>query len=287
MPIDIRYHAISLLAVFLALALGILVGFATVDPGEIKRFVEEVKKDNERTRNENRAELESLRQQQKISLAFERVLLPLALKERLQGKRVAILLDYSPEHDSPAPSLEKVLENAGAKVTATVSLLPRLGKLKEKDVERMLVGRGVSAPPEIDPRSFLARRLGQRIAEGGSNLPFYLEKENLIRISQGSEFIRPVHAVVVVGGSAPEPEFIEMVEEPLLGGIRETGRRIVGCELSLDSGAAVEFFQRLDLTTVDCVDTYPGQVALVLAVAGEDGNFGTKETAERLLPDLQ
>jgi hypothetical protein len=287
MPIDIRYHAVSLLAVFLALALGILVGFAIMDPGQIRQFVEEVKKDNERTRVENREELETLRQQQKISQTFGKVLLPLALKGRLEGKRIIILLDHDPGKDSPAHALQNLLEDAGAKITAVVTLLPRLGRLKENEAERILAGRGITPPTGTNPRTLLAERLGRRIAEGGSNLPFYLESEGLIRLSPGSDFNRPVDAIVVVGGSAPDPESLETVEEPLLRAMIETDRRIVGCERSRDSGAAAEFFQRLDLPTVDCVDTYHGQVALVLAVAGKNGNFGTKETADRLLPDLE
>jgi len=287
MPIDIRYHAVSLLAVFLALALGILVGFAMVDPGQIRQFVEAVKKDNEHTRTQNREELESLRQQTKICQSFEKALLPLAVKGRLEGKRVALLLDHDPGRNSPAPILRKVLENSGGRLTAVVLLYSRFGRLKDEEADRIFAGRGIVCPPGTDKRSFLAGRIGRRIAEGGSDLPRYLEEEGLIGLSSRSDFSQSVDAVVVVGGSTLDSQFVEDVEEPMLRAIEKSGRRLVGCELSQDSGAAVEFFQRLDLPTVDCVDTYPGQVALVLALAGKDGNFGTKESADRLLPDLE
>jgi len=287
MPIDIRYHAVSLIAVFLALVLGVLVGFALVDPGQMQQFVEEVKKDNARTRQENRQELESLRQQQKVSLALEKALLPLAVKGRLAGKRIAILLDHVPDKDSPTPGLRKLLEEAGAEISAVITLQPRLARLKERELERILSGRGITSPAGLDRRSFLAARLGRRIGEGGSDLPFFLEAEGLVRLSFRSDFTRPVEAVVVVGGSAPNPEFTEVIEEPLLRALKENGRRVVGCEVSQASGAAVDFFQGLGLTTVDCIDTYSGEVALVLALGGAEGNFGIKETADRLLPEMQ
>src|SRR3990172_7095680 len=99
MPIDFRYHAVSLIAVFLALVLGILMGFALMNPVETKQFVEAVKKDNERTRLENKEELEDLRQQYAASQTFEKMLLPLAIKGRLADKRVAIVLDHDSGRD--------------------------------------------------------------------------------------------------------------------------------------------------------------------------------------------
>lgn len=288
MPIDIRYHAVSLLAVFLALVLGILVGFALVEPGQMKRFVQEVKKDNEKTRLAKLEELESLRQQHKASQTFENLLLPLVLEDRLQNRRILLLLDSDRRKDSPASRLREVLETAGAEVTAVVTLNSRLGRLKNEEIARLLAGRGIPAPPaDVDPRTFLARRIGQRMVEGGTDLPSYLEEEGLLRLSSRSDFSRPVGTVVVVGSQTVDSEFADRIEEPMLQAMQQVGQRVIGCELSGDSGDAVELFQHLKLSTVDCVDTYPGQAALVLVVAGAEGHFGMKQTAERLLPDLQ
>ena len=40
------------------------------------------------------------------------------------------------------------------------------------------------------------------------------------------------------------------------------------------------------IATVDNVEQAPGQVALVFALLGADGDFGVKEDADSLLPDL-
>jgi hypothetical protein len=37
---------------------------------------------------------------------------------------------------------------------------------------------------------------------------------------------------------------------------------------------------------VDSVDLTSGKVAMVFALLGAEGDFGVKETADRLLPDL-
>jgi hypothetical protein len=48
----------------------------------------------------------------------------------------------------------------------------------------------------------------------------------------------------------------------------------------------VGLFDDQGLSSVDSIDLVSGKVALVFALAGADGSFGVKETADSLLPDL-
>jgi len=286
MPIDIRYHAVSLLAIFLALALGILVGFALVKPEQMQSFVDKIKKDNERTRLENRKELEALRAKDKASQTFEKALLPVMVKGRLVGKRIALIIDHEPDKNTPVSDVRAVLNNAGAETALVITLLPRLAEISDKDIAKVIARRGLTAPPEVDPRAYLASLLGQRIALGGSDFAQYLADENLIKLAYGSDLERPISAAVMLGNSNLEPQMMELIEEPLIKALKTAERRVVGCEEKDSTGASMDFYQRLDLPTVDCIDTYPGQAALVLILAGAEGNFGMKENADRLLPDL-
>jgi hypothetical protein len=290
MPIDIRYHAVSLLAVFLALVLGILVGFAMVDPSQMQEFVDSIKKDNARTRDVAVKELDTYKQKDKASQDFEKSLLPLVIKNRLANRRVAIVLDRDYSRRAPDAGVQSTLEAAGAQVVGVITLRLNLAQMKEEEAASMLARRGTPAPPENDPRSFLAQRLAKRLVEGNSDLPAFLEDKGLIRIASPGDLSRPVSAVVIVGGGAVDSDFTNLIEVPFLRALKDTGIRIVGCERTKDPGTAVEFFQSLDLTTVDCVDTYPGQAALVLALASNNenakGSFGMKASADRVMPDL-
>ncbi len=62
--------------------------------------------------------------------------------------------------------------------------------------------------------------------------------------------------------------------------------RVVGAEREDTDPSSIEFFDEQGLATVDSIDQLPGKVALVLALDGADGNFGVKDTADSLLPDL-
>jgi Copper transport outer membrane protein, MctB len=48
----------------------------------------------------------------------------------------------------------------------------------------------------------------------------------------------------------------------------------------------VPTFDAVDIPTVDSVDLVSGRVAMVFVLLGAEGNYGIKETADQLLPDL-
>ena len=62
--------------------------------------------------------------------------------------------------------------------------------------------------------------------------------------------------------------------------------RVVGVEGSETEPSSISFFASHDLSTVDDVDLVSGQVSMVFALLGAEGNFGVKDSADRLLPDL-
>ena len=76
------------------------------------------------------------------------------------------------------------------------------------------------------------------------------------------------------------------LEAGLIRGFLDAGLRVVGAEREDTDPSSIEFFNEQGLATVDSIDQLPGKVALVLALDGADGNFGVKDTADSLLPDL-
>jgi hypothetical protein len=60
----------------------------------------------------------------------------------------------------------------------------------------------------------------------------------------------------------------------------------VGVEASDAEPSQISFYSRRELPSIDSVDVPGGRAALVLALAGADGSFGFKETADEVLPEL-
>ncbi|TET54678.1 MAG: copper transporter, partial [Actinobacteria bacterium] len=86
---DIRYHIVSLVAVFLALALGILLGFSLEKQGLLKkqqeRLVESIQKDIDSVRSKNSNLQKQLASQKK----FETNILPFLTEDKLKDHVVA------------------------------------------------------------------------------------------------------------------------------------------------------------------------------------------------------
>ena len=67
-------------------------------------------------------------------------------------------------------------------------------------------------------------------------------------------------------------------------GLSNNNGTVVGVETTDTDPSQVGWYRDHDLASVDDVDQLPGRAALVFALAGADGAFGTKSTADGLLP---
>src|SRR5207245_7495675 len=76
------------------------------------------------------------------------------------------------------------------------------------------------------------------------------------------------------------------IEDGLLTGLARTGLVVVGAERSNANPSSIGVFKAHGISSVDSVDLTSGRVALAYALAGAQGAFGIKGTADRLLPPL-
>jgi hypothetical protein len=68
--------------------------------------------------------------------------------------------------------------------------------------------------------------------------------------------------------------------------VTASGVTAVGAELGSAAPSQVPWFKSRRISSVDDVGTLAGQAALAYALAGHHGAFGTKPTAESLLPSV-
>jgi Copper transport outer membrane protein, MctB len=83
-----------------------------------------------------------------------------------------------------------------------------------------------------------------------------------------------------------EAEATDALEDGMLEGIRHTQLPMVAVERTDTEESSIELFGSHDIPTVDDVDLVAGRVAMVFVLLGADGNFGVKDSADELLPDL-
>lgn len=284
-----RYHAASLAAVFIALAIGILIG-AGLGGNVLNNTEEGLRKSLESDLDDARSEGDDLRAQLAREREFEARAYPALVGDRLAGSQVGVIaLGDLP--GAVSDDIEQALEPTGAEL-ASVSVVRT--PPDTSGLARELKGTGFGGIAD-DPTRFeaLGRRLGAQLARGGGGLLDQTRQVLLSRSSGGGDGVALDKVILVrvrPSGelSSAEASQTRSIESGIVEGVRASGLGAVFVEASDTNpdDSSVAFFRDRDVATVDNVDSTAGEVAMVFAMLGANGDFGAKDTADRLLPDL-
>jgi Copper transport outer membrane protein, MctB len=278
-----RYHATSLIAVFLALAVGILIG-AEFGGDALTQTRKNLENSLVGNLQDARSHVEDLNGELGNANEFDEKVYPVLTRDRLQGQRIA-LIAFGNLPSEITSAVENALGPTGAKLVGvgvvrepvdTSSLADELSATRFAEV--------ATDPEEMNE---LGTGVGRQIVIGGT-LP------EVVRgglFSHASGEFGPLDSVIVVrdqpeGMGPVQRSTANALETSMLRGMTGTNVPIVGVETTTTEPSSISFFQANGLSTVDDVETTAGQLSLVYAAGGAEGNFGVKSSAERLLPDL-
>jgi len=282
LQVGFRYHLATLIAVFFALLIGILAGVALVGNPALEKQIASLRADFDQIRQQ----LRLLEAQEKTGESFAKLAIPTLVKDRLAGRRVAIILNHDFSDTALVEKISAALEQAGAVVTSVSTILPAFVHLDPETADRIATRQQLSKSKGTDLRKELASRFALRLVYGISHFPFYLRKAGLIRLSGNYELL--VRRVVLVGGLDQEGDAaVDAIDLPIIHALKQAGAEVVGCESMGAAISTIRIYQRENISTVDNADTPAGQLALVLTLAGSQGHFGVKPTANYLLPPLE
>jgi len=303
--IDFRYHVVSIVAVFLALALGLFIGATTLRGtvrGDITTRTEAVAHSN----GVLRGQVSGLNKQLKAAQSVDNALMPYAVQGRLAGQSVVVV--SAPGIDSSIRSnVLKALALAGATVAADVRLQDQLldpqqeqfvGSLADQvaiasrplpnasgSVRAMSVlADALVTNPQLKPVSRTsAARVLSAFAAG-----------NLLSVS--GDVTQPGSVAILLAPPAPAPTAGTSASpspspstSSLLTSLardldtKSTGTVVAGPQTSDQSGGLVDAIRsdktlRGLVSTVDDADLPSGVIATVLALAeqssGQAGSYG-------------
>jgi hypothetical protein len=278
-----RYHAASLIAVFLALSIGILIG-AQFGGDALTNTRKDLEHSLVGNLQDARSHADELSAELNRSNEFGERVYPVLTRERLLGKRLAIVALGGLPSDLTG-EVEDALGPTGAKLVGVgvVREPVDINGLASDLAQTRLAGLRTNP----DALTELGTGLGRQLVLGGT-LPEVVRGQ---LFSRASGTFGALDGVIVV---RDQPEDIgpiqrskaNQLESALMGGITATRIPAVGIEATGTETSSVSFFQASDLSSVDDVDLTAGQLALVFAMLGADGSFGVKGSADRLLPDL-
>jgi hypothetical protein len=278
-----RYHTASLIAVFLALAIGILIG-AQFGGDALTNTRKDLEHSLVGNLQDARSRADELSGQLNRSDEFGERVYPVLTRDRLRGKRLAIVALGGLPSDITG-KVEDALGPTGAKLVG-------VGVVREPVDINGLAGdlaktRFSDLRTNSDALTELGTGLGRQLVLGGT-LPEVVRGQ---LFSRASGSFGGLDGVIVV---REQPEDMGPVqrsragqfESALMGGMTATRVPAVGIEATTTEPSSISFFQSNDLSSVDDADLTAGQLALVFGMLGAEGSFGVKGSADRLLPDL-
>lgn len=317
--IDFRYHLVSLIAVFLALALGILLGAGPLNQplgDQLTGQVEELREDRDRLRTE--LEVSEVERENRDEFLDE--VAPATLGSRLEGRAVAVVVLPAANEDDVA-DVRLRLEQAGATVTGQVQVTeawtdPATATFRSSFAGQIL-GYLDPAPAEgADTGDILGTALGQALTRGDVDGTPTTDAETLLELLVSAddplvelteEPTQAANATVVVAPrseatgpeESPEPADVETREQrlaeevALAQGIAATGEGTVvagsaATELDLVSAVRADPEAAQTVTTTDSVAELTGRLsvpmALAVAISGDGGHFGVGAEATAPVP---
>ncbi|MGI6684667.1 MAG: copper transporter [Bacillota bacterium] len=279
--IDYKYHVTSLVAVFLALGVGILIGSMALGHEFIgeqqEALINRLEGDFQQLRIQNgltKSELAAANETVKEYDEICRKMMPAIIKDKLQNYRVVVI------QTGNGCSLEHIinpLETAGAEVEAVISVL--------SDFSLANVSTSLFYSENGEDGGVL-NMLGEAILLGDENgLIEDLAKRKLVKFSGSTGNF--IDAVILAGGSQTDmAEQAKWLDLGLTDYFLQNDVNVIGVEPSSAGYSYMSYYQTKPIATIDNIDSIPGQISLVYSVLGERGHFGIKKTAETLMPEL-
>jgi hypothetical protein len=160
--IDFRYHLVSIIAVFMALAIGIAVGAVAVSPPLANKLTKESQRDL-KINNQLNAQNSQLRQQISADNAFAQAVQGIALDHLLTGQQV-VLVTAPGADPGTVKGIGTALTRAGATLTGTVALAPQFFDIDSNTETSLTTTAGQLAPGVGSADTAGAQIAGQQIA---------------------------------------------------------------------------------------------------------------------------
>jgi hypothetical protein len=281
---DVRYHALSLAAIFIALVVGLLLGVAIGD----KELVSSARNDVRNSLRRDVAKANNQRDDARTQLADEQRFVgdayPILTGNHLVGRKIGLVL-LGDDKDAPG-IVDKALEPTGADLRLVAVVRDSV------DVEQLATRaagtRYDALARKPDLLGDFAKRIGIQMVTGGHLID---NARTALMSSQSGDF-GGLDGVVVVRSTQTPPgdkqaaDRLDQLQDGIARGLVASGANVVGIEQRTADPSYVGWYRDRDLSSVDNVDEAAGRAALVFVLGGSGGAFGRGPSAQALLPPV-
>ncbi|SHN47854.1 copper transporter [Cryptosporangium aurantiacum] len=308
--INFRYHVVSLTAVFLALAVGLVLGTAALN-GTVQNQISEQVSGLRNSNGQLRDQVEELQARAASQDEFTRQIAPVLLAGKLTGKSVLVVSGPTADNDERDKVVD-MLKKAGATITGEMRLRKDFTDPNKDDALQDLTAR--VTPPAVTtlPNNGVGVETASALLATvllANKAP--ITPDSRTRILTGYESLGvldlegkvsdvPPTAVVIVAGAPETGSDAEDRNTAFLEAVKQfdvvASQMVLAAPTAAGAGnpvAAVRDDGTLakTISTVDGVSLAEGQVATAMALTeqftGRAGHYGTGSGASARIPTLR
>jgi Copper transport outer membrane protein, MctB len=291
--INLRFHIVSLVAVFLALAIGIAVGATVVDQGLVSQSQRRIAA-LDSTLQERAKTITSLRAEQADAERFAVESEPRMIRGRLALTSVLFISDGTVDVRQVA-AMGTTMRSAGATVLGTLSIGRALSVSSDTDLTRARLALAATSNRPETIQFLLRERIIAALSSPSAESPLqpvidagFIDRRDPDGGVFPTVFPRNTRVVFLHSPeSAASPELVGA----FLGRLAEAGTPVVVVGSADDAVVArVRKVTSLAgrISSVDTLGSRAGRVATVYALEdlgrGRAGSYGVADGAERLIP---
>ena len=303
--VNLRYHIISLTAVFLALGLGILAGTTVIDQEVVRGLranTRALRNDLDRTRTQ----VADLERRLDVWDRFGTAIEPPLLEGLLAGRAVVILSDARVPGDV-LTDLTKALASANAKRPTRLTLTEKWMLDSPASIEELARAVRTSATGAEEVVTQAGDKIGSRLGatanpRADNDLIKSLTDADFLDVDDlpGTGSFPAANALVIVVSSGDEKQVPSLDDffMPLVKAL--SGTRVVAVAEPTTAEGNRSLAERVrddadtarSVCTVDHIDTVAGHISVVYALralgaGGPAAHYGVREKATAVVPDVR
>lgn len=287
MHINMKYYVVSIGAIFIALGIGMLVGFNLNYDQELSKqqatIIEDLDKkfENLKTKNDeletalDSSEKNNTQLVEYINSNYEKI-----IKGELQDKNIGVITtsndyDYSEQ-------VQKTIKDATGNILFDIVLNDDItNQTKLKEASEAL---NINFKNSEDVSNYIVDCL--KDLNSKTNLE-ELDKLGIIKINSISDNYSNYDEVVIATGSSKEnKEKVKLVDKTIIEKFKQANKYIVAVQKSDVKTSYMEDYKESKIVTIDNVDEGLGKLSLVTVLKDKTpkGNFGRLEGVDGIIP---
>ncbi|MEF9991110.1 MAG: copper transporter [Romboutsia sp.] len=287
MHINMKYYIVTIGAIFIALGIGILVGFTLNYDQELSKQQASVINDLDKkfetlktTNDDLNSKLGLLQSDYKNTIDFINYNSEKLIADSLVGKNIGIV---SIDEESHTSQIKDIVSKADGVVSFEITIKSNIEK--EEKLKEISERLNIEIKTSTEAINYIVDLLQ---SEGADSKLKELQSLGVIKVNLLDSNYISYKDVIIAGGDLNKEldESYTNLYTNLIAKLKDNDKYIVGSQQSNSRYSYVDLFKTNKIASIDNIDEGVGQVSLIIALQDDNlnGSYGKLETAESLIP---